>query len=588
MLLVCAAGAPDDSWHSSAQQSGERRFTADELRAMGKVYMDSVIRVDGLSPNVARTQEVKEIVAQLQRRSGYEQPITCYLLNKKDDLNAFALPGGYIGIYEGTLDVFRQVAKQSARGDTVEENRLYRGFLAATLSHELAHHTLGHTRGRLRMADSMAERQANRERESAADRVGSLYMLWSGWTIQDAMDAQRLFDVMERNSPRFYGLSNLSYNRTHPRSSLREAELEAFRAGLKADQARFDDAITLISSNVVGGQNLAIALLDTVLMHFPYLTEAYHARGTAYLQKFLSSTPPQTLQVQMALPVQAAYFLPRIRGAGALPDPSSLAAARRDFDRAMTLELYPTTVSNLALVDLLSGKPTEAETGARYAVQLAPTSGALHNNLGVVLFHSRKYAEARTSFERARSQDGWENRPMLMFNLGRTLLRLEDARGRTLLEQYVATARDGEWRQLALATLGNSGTGPSAPVAESGSPPAMAGIALMASRDRITATLGMPDVRQAGADGEFWRYDRLGIAVFLGQDQRVRMIALFTRNAGALLGLRVGDPLASSTTRLGAPSVTASGDWYFPQGSWSAFLRPNGEVIAMIGVAAGS
>ena len=573
----------------SAAVAQERRYPPEELRAIGKALVDSLIRQYGVVTDSARNADVKTILTSLQRRAGYQEQLTTYVINNREDFNAAAVAGGYVVVFDRTLEVCRQAARQSARGDAQAEERTYRRLLAAILSHELAHHTLGHTRGGyLRGGNPASEREASRQRELAADRVGALYLLWSGWEIQDAMDSHRLLDGLERQSPQAYGLQRMTYFRTHPRSSLREAELEAFRAELKRNQARFDDALALVIGNPPGGGNLAIALLDTVLMDFPYLTEAYHLRGTAYQQKYLNDTPIQSLQLQIALPTYSAYFLPGIRGGAA--DPALLERARKDLDRAMTLELKAGTVANLALLDLLQGRFASAEQQALRATELDPSSATVLNIYGTVLYHLKKYPQARSAFERARGLPGWANYPPLLFNLGRTLVQLNDPGSRALLEQYLALDKATEWRREAAALLGG---GPSQPVvAGPGSgptgaetAPVVAGLRLGASPREVTATLGTADVRTPGSDGEMWRYERRGVMVFFTPDFRLSMIALYAREAGSLEGLRVGDDAALASTRLGTPTVSNRGDWFFFRGPWSLFVRPQNNAIVMLGIA---
>src|SRR5258706_306917 len=125
------------------------------------------------------------------------------------------------------------------------------------------------------LADSafMTKQRRARGNETAADQLGSLYLLRAGWEIQDAMNLMRKLDQWER-SQNEASLRSLSWVTDHPRSSAREAALEGFRAKLKLHQAEFDDALTLVKNDVM--LDSAVAMLDRVLIDFPGLVAARH------------------------------------------------------------------------------------------------------------------------------------------------------------------------------------------------------------------------------------------------------------------------------------------------------------------------
>src|SRR5262249_12114016 len=153
----------------------------EELRTLGKAIMDSIIRQDGRVTDPALNQDVRSIMDALLRRAGFEEAGTGYVINKPNEGNAPALPGGAIYISDGALNFVRRAAQQAAKGDTGQENRSYHGMVAAVLAHELAHQTLGHTR-RFLYYSGNPERDLEvkaqvRQQELAADRVGAFYLL---------------------------------------------------------------------------------------------------------------------------------------------------------------------------------------------------------------------------------------------------------------------------------------------------------------------------------------------------------------------------------------------------------------------------
>ena len=223
-----------------------------------------------------------------------------FFLVKDPTLNAFALPGGYIGVHTGTI-----ITAQSE------------SELAAVLAHEIAHVTQHHMarmvskEGQLSMAILAAMALAiisrnsqvgsaaaaigqasaitaqigfTREFEREADRLGFLTLEKSGFDVR-AMPA---FFVRLQKAGRLYENNAPAYLRTHPVTSERIADaqnriqgltyrqtpdsldFQLVRAKLRADQGTPRDAVAQLegdlhdkkfSNEIAAHYGLAVALL---------------------------------------------------------------------------------------------------------------------------------------------------------------------------------------------------------------------------------------------------------------------------------------------------------------------------------------
>ena len=223
-----------------------------------------------------------------------------FFLVKDATLNAFALPGGYIGVHTGTI-----IGAQSE------------SELAAVLAHEIAHVTQHHMarmvskEGQLSMAMLAAMALAiisrnsqlgsaaaaigqasaitaqisfTRDFEREADRLGFLTLEKSGFDVR----AMPTFFVRLQKAGRLYENNAPAYLRTHPVTSERIADaqnriqgltyrqtpdsldFQLVRAKLRADQGTSRDAVAQLegdlhdkkfSNEIAAHYGLAVALL---------------------------------------------------------------------------------------------------------------------------------------------------------------------------------------------------------------------------------------------------------------------------------------------------------------------------------------
>ncbi len=320
-------------------------------------------------------------------------------------VNAEAVPGGSILVNAGLLGLLDTLAGNQFKNPAARHDQ-FNAYLAAVLAHELAHLTLGHTDslaarvGRFAIpaveSDSQGtsslafQRMIQDSRPTLklnilvsekleADRVGSLYLLRAGWTIQTAMDLMRSMDSLERRDPslpRPLRMCRHTLGRQCGRHHSRRSALNS-RHCRRTINLR---SLALIQNNVAVPS--AITLLDTILVYFPGMTPALHARGTAYHQLWLETVPVPTQRVRASLITYSFHFpAAHSRRAG---DMSLFAAAQANYTAALSSSPASSTQVQLAMLAAYAGDCTKAidlALAASLSDSLAPD---VANNRGVV------------------------------------------------------------------------------------------------------------------------------------------------------------------------------------------------------------
>ena len=595
---MLAAQAPPSPRSGSVPESARNqptprpRYTPAETRAVGLAIVKLHLDKYGRATNAVWQRDVATVVGLLETAAAVpDLDIKTTIINS-EEVNAGAVPGGFLIINSGLLAEVAELARRDAPSDSSRQRRQAMAYLAAVLGHEVAHVTLGHTdeimdrvrrRGfRLNLRDTtlttraqaaltsalgdstfLAAKRHSRDTELAADRSGALYLLRAGWEIQDAMNLFRWFDAEERRSGNTAGTS-VTWVRSHPRSAAREASLEEYRAQLKRRQTEFDDALALVANGVM--LDTAIAMLDDVLVDFPSVIAARHARAAAFHQKWMASVPVQQLRVRGSVPVYSARFITSIRGDRG--DTASLNRARRIYREVLAQRLLPYTLSNLAVLDAYAGAPRLARQRADSAVAMHPNDPEVLNNVGVVLFLAGHHREAKDAFARASDRVAIDDEGVVQairFNLGMAFAASGDTvSAREAMRGYLSSDPRSAWGRRAAeflrftgsiasasGTLDRGGASGGQPVASSDTKPRVAGIALGDSKATVFAALGPPDDREDQRNGAFWRYRAKGLTLAISDDDGVSLVRLGTREAGEVEGVRVGDSTAVALSRWG-------------------------------------
>ena len=587
---------------SAAAQS--RLYSPTEAAAVGRAILDAQFARYGRVRNPNWDQEITLVITKLQHATGYPALRVEYVVVGNNDVNAAAIPGGSLIVNAGLMRFLRTLAGEAGRTPQQQSNQ-FKAFLAAVLSHEIGHITLGHTDSLMArildlasasgardsaLGDPLSYRKAvqdsgvtvemlqhSRERELAADRVGALYLLRAGWTIQSAMDLMRAVDLRERRDPSFF--QSISYVRSHPRASTREAALEGFRAQLKFLQADYDDALALIQNNIA--VPTAITLLDSVLAYFPDMLPALHARGTAYHQLWLETVPVPTQKVRASLNTYAFHFLPMIRG---LPGDMSLySAANKDYAAVLVREPLALTVAQEGLLQAYAGDCAAADQRARQAALSDSLSSDVANNRGVVLFVCAKPVEALAAFQRAQRLSGRNVVPSLLFNTAQAMKAVGDPRAHSLFRQYLSIDAASEWAAEASRQLGEEAANNTKRSDEilSDNAPQIQGITLGDSFDKVQGSWGTPQ-SVTGDSIKIMTFPTRGVSIAINPLGGVEMLALLTHRAGAINGIRVGDPVATARIKWGTPAEQQNDDLVFDRRTWAIATRSRGAMITVL------
>lgn len=238
MNLLCITGrtSADNLQLPDLGDSGAASLTVAQEKRTGEAVMHQLRRAGLIVDDPLLTEYLNQIGFELVSHYESESPIefTFFMVNDKD-INAFALPGGFIGINYGLV----------MASETESE-------LASVLAHEIAHVTQrhyaraydigsqsslpviaaiiaaivlgsqGNDLGQAALATAAAataQKQINftRHNEEEADRIGIQLLAGAGFDAEKMAD---FFDKLEKQS-RLYGIDIPEFLRTHPVNSSR-------------------------------------------------------------------------------------------------------------------------------------------------------------------------------------------------------------------------------------------------------------------------------------------------------------------------------------------------------------------------------
>lgn len=226
-------GSPADAVLSKSDEAQIGRAIMAQIRAAGAVVEDPLV-----------TEYINEIGSRIAAQTNDGSQSFTFFVIDDPNINAFALPGGYIGVHTGLLD------------STRNENEL-----AGVLAHEVAHVTQRHIARAIHASQrqsilttalmlgailagvaagdgdaaqagiavaqgTAAQQQINftRSNEYEADRIGISAMSDAGF---DPHGMASFFEVMSRQSPADINMRAPEFLRTHPVTTSRIAEARA-------------------------------------------------------------------------------------------------------------------------------------------------------------------------------------------------------------------------------------------------------------------------------------------------------------------------------------------------------------------------
>ena len=202
--------------------------------SLGRQAFADILKKEKLSDNKRLKQIIQRVGRRLARETSMADLDWEFKLIDSDQMNAFALPGGKVGVYEGILKVCANEAG-----------------LAAVLGHEIAHAVARHGAQRMSqqllltgalmatsisLSDNKDRRMIlaalgvgtavgvvlpfSRANESEADEIGLIYMARAGYDPREAVRFWQRFSDMKK------GKQPPEFLSTHPADERRVAEIK--------------------------------------------------------------------------------------------------------------------------------------------------------------------------------------------------------------------------------------------------------------------------------------------------------------------------------------------------------------------------
>lgn len=215
------------------------RPASQEMQSQGLQLFQQIKRKKRISGHGAHNAQLRRVATRLQRVISLPGASWEFVVFDDPTPNAFALPGGKVGVHTGLFQIVQNDA-----------------HLATVVAHEIAHVTSNHAQGRMDQQSKLAlggellgalfgsnseTRQSvgqlygigtqlavglpfNRQQELEADRIGMIYMARAGYEPAQAIDLWRRFGAYKAQR----GGEEMEFLRTHPLSSTRIKALQEF------------------------------------------------------------------------------------------------------------------------------------------------------------------------------------------------------------------------------------------------------------------------------------------------------------------------------------------------------------------------
>ena len=229
-------------------------YTLDHQIAMGKEYSQQVETTSKMITDPVITEYINRLGQNLVRNSDSQVPFTIKVIDT-DDVNAFALPGGFFYVDSGLIEAADSEAE-----------------LAGVMAHEIAHVAACHaarenTRGQLMnlasiplifvgggigyaaqnlagLAFPMTFLRFSRGFETEADFLGVEYMYKAGYDPQAFTSFFEKIKVLEKQKPGFIAKAFETHPQTPDRIAKSQKEIDTLlppRAEYKVDTSEFED-----------------------------------------------------------------------------------------------------------------------------------------------------------------------------------------------------------------------------------------------------------------------------------------------------------------------------------------------------------
>ena len=222
ILLTCALlsipAFPADNKKNDPDEIGNRDigkclniYSIDKEIALGKQLADEVTRQARMFDDPTIGEYVNRVGQNLVRNSDAKVPVTFRVIDA-DDLNAFALPGGFIFVHTGLLKVAEteaelagamahEIAHMAARHMTCQATKSQIAQILSLPAMVIGGWTGYAIRQGVGMAIPMSFLKMDRKYESEADYFGLQYMYKAGYDPTASVDLFERMLSLERTRP---------------------------------------------------------------------------------------------------------------------------------------------------------------------------------------------------------------------------------------------------------------------------------------------------------------------------------------------------------------------------------------------------
>ncbi len=372
---------------------------ADDYR-IGKAYIDGMSWLWGTVDDPELQTRIEAMVRTIAAASDRPDVVFNVTILDTPEINAAALPGGFLLINKGLID-------------SMPEDQL-----AFVLAHEVSHVQLRHFATTLNLnralevmnvadtaktgddraaATNAYEEMAKmahsyaRDLEMEADLYGMLYALRAGWSAKSGVAAMATMRELVGEIPK----SEAAHS-DHPTFSDRIDQLNKGLGTIEETHALFDAGVSYSRS---GAPEAAVSAFQQFLTLFPKSSAAHANLGTAWLQLAIRSFEDDGLHDDLPLYNRSDVTVRAV-------DTAALARARAAFEKALAIDPNrDAALGNLGVLARREGDLDGAIALIEKALELDGKYAGYMSNLGNVYATKKEWKKAERWYAKALKTD---------------------------------------------------------------------------------------------------------------------------------------------------------------------------------------
>ena len=374
---------------------------ADDYR-IGKGYMEMSAWMYPALDDDELTSQVQEVVRRIIAASDRPDIIWDIIVVDSPEVNAAAMPGGFMLVNKGLLD------------------NLAPDEVAFVLAHEISHVQLRHFASSMNMSAAMEALSSgqsayaggdttglgtayedmsrmitrhSRQLELEADLYGLLYAARAGYPMSSATAAMESMKLVVGEIPDW-----MKDDSSHPTFTQRISELRNGMKTVKETYGGFDAGVAYARA---GDYEAAIPAFEQFLTIFPKSSAGWSNLGTCYLHEAIKNRTGDPWHDELAL-----YMKPDVTVRAAGVNKTQLARARQAFEKALAIDPNrDAAIANLGVLARVEGDHDGAVALLSKARELDPEYAGYMNNLGTVAASRGDLKEADKWFGKAIKAD---------------------------------------------------------------------------------------------------------------------------------------------------------------------------------------